>query len=568
MALGNLSAQTNDENIIQKALADELNRSMNELQYKDYNLPFYIAYNFSDGDYRMIAASNGGTILKFEKPIRGTNTRVMAGDYHVSDENFEDLNQSPYDYGDISPPVDNDYFGIRRTFWKSTDKIYKAASEIYAHKMDAFQNSTLNLDSLLPDDLSKAPVIQVDLRKPSTSFDVNKWEQKVKTVSAVFNQYPDVEFSMVSFEFMEVDVYIVNSEGTSVIQTVTSANITVEASVKHIYGFSIDDQLHFVADIPQHLPGEDSLIEATVSMAKKLQRLQNAGLLDQNYSGPVLMIDQTAGALVESIVQQKFTNFASRRRNTYLNQDEKIEIGRYDKQGMDRKLGKKIIDTNISIYSIPSLKNYNGHHLIAAFDYDAEGVKPPDTLELVKSGMLMQLLNGRTPTSNVPLSNGHKRYIVNFDNLYGRVAPGPVFFEVSNSRSLKSLKKQLLDMAVEEGLDYAIIIRKSERNSYGPSVQTIYKVDVENGEEEQLLSGNISRLSNSEIKDMAGFSSEQYVYQPVNGASIGTVFGQGGADLPASYIHPKGILLKSLEIDLIDKPLNKEEKFIPSPLVQ
>ncbi|MCD4747559.1 MAG: hypothetical protein K8R58_14785, partial [Bacteroidales bacterium] len=94
------------------------------------------AYTLCDGKILFINATLGALITSKEMPVRNSFVRVMVGDYKVNDENFEDANNiTVYDVGDISLPIDDDYFGIRRSLWLATDKIYKSAAENYKTKI-------------------------------------------------------------------------------------------------------------------------------------------------------------------------------------------------------------------------------------------------------------------------------------------------------------------------------------------------------------------------------------------------------------------------------------------------
>lgn len=157
-------AQEKTESVLMKAMKDEIHRNMTELQYKDYEKPFYISYMIADGDYAIISSSLGALLTSSNQKYRSKNVRVMAGGYEVNDENFEDPNNiSAYDIGEIDLPIEDDYWGIRRSLWLTTDAVYKAASESYKNKLNALQQQGLTIEDLPVPDFSKTDIIKLEV---------------------------------------------------------------------------------------------------------------------------------------------------------------------------------------------------------------------------------------------------------------------------------------------------------------------------------------------------------------------------------------------------------------------
>ncbi|NJK94196.1 MAG: hypothetical protein HC905_04005 [Bacteroidales bacterium] len=108
--------------------------------------------------------SLGSIILSDENKLNTEMIRVMVGNYKINDENFENENNNiRYNGGNISLPLDHDYYGIRRTFWIQTDKVYKAAGETFKNKLYILKRNNIPLDSLVPD-FSEAPLSKSKLK--------------------------------------------------------------------------------------------------------------------------------------------------------------------------------------------------------------------------------------------------------------------------------------------------------------------------------------------------------------------------------------------------------------------
>ena len=118
---------------------------------------------------------------------------VRVGDYKFDNTNFAGGGGggSRYDLGGF--PLDDDYAVMRRYLWLETDSVYKGAVEAISRKRAAMRNINQNeqLDDFAHAD--RSPV------KPfhKLSLDEKAWTERVRALSALFAQYPDVKTSQV-----------------------------------------------------------------------------------------------------------------------------------------------------------------------------------------------------------------------------------------------------------------------------------------------------------------------------------------------------------------------------------
>jgi hypothetical protein len=103
---GTVTAQSED--VIMKAMKDELDRSMKELSMEGFEKPFYIAYSLDDRRYYTIMAQMGALVRSTETPSRSSNVRLLVGDYSMNDETFDGNSGGGSQSNDIPMPVDND----------------------------------------------------------------------------------------------------------------------------------------------------------------------------------------------------------------------------------------------------------------------------------------------------------------------------------------------------------------------------------------------------------------------------------------------------------------------------
>ena len=57
-------------------------------------------------------------------------------------------------------PLDNDYYGIRRSLWVATDNVYKSAAQTYKNKLLALEKNKMGAEDLPIADFSQEDTIK------------------------------------------------------------------------------------------------------------------------------------------------------------------------------------------------------------------------------------------------------------------------------------------------------------------------------------------------------------------------------------------------------------------------
>ncbi len=561
-----------DSSVIVKAMKDELNRNLKQLDYKDYGRPFYIGYTITDANMYYINASLGALVTSENLPNRDWQVRVLVGNYQLNDENFQDIsassgNRLPY----LSIPLDNDYYGIRRALWVATDQVYKSAGQNYKSKLNALKENNTDLKELPMADFSKVPVVKVDIPPSAVKFDNVKYEHVAREVSSVFKSYPDIVTSEVLLVFFHAEVYFINSEGIEIRRPLTMASLFISAQTTADDGDMIPDQMTYYAPLPEELPGLESLKKNARILADNLVALKNAPVFNDSYNGPVLFMQQAVAELVAENLFSGSQNLIASREPLYNVPQMRMYYGQ-NNFSLESRIGKRIMDENLSVTALPKLKQYNGIPLTGNFNVDAEGVIPPDTLNLVKNGYLKTLLNGRTPTRNIETSNGHDRYALMSGGISERVGPGIISITGSKTMSESEMKKELIKKATDEGLNYAIIIRPvTAGQSHQPL--NVYKVNLESGKEQLIRSVNMEGVTLDKLRHVPGISSSRAVYNTLltdsysadHSISIRSV-GASANGLPVSFILPEAMLLDNIELAGTQKPVSGKLPVVSNPV--
>ncbi|MFH1320568.1 MAG: metallopeptidase TldD-related protein [Bacteroidota bacterium] len=591
----NLFSQEQTQVIIKKAMKGELSRNMEKLTIENLKSPFFISYTVSDAKTLYISSTLGAIISSEQIPYRKQQVRVMVGDYKRNNENFVDMNSMwSYSFSE-SIPLDDEYYGIRRSFWKTTDSKYKSAAETYEGKISAINQQNLSEEDASLDDFNKAPEVKLNIPDVAFKFDKRKWENTAKELSGIFNDYSGIFSSNVSIFLYHADVYFLNSEETETKYPVTLSAIRVIGQTQAEDGEPLYDHLLYYGVTPEDLPSKEEMKIKVKAMADKLVEIRNAPVFDDSYSGPVLF----EGQAVAEIFAQKFfsgnTGLIAKRKPILSQPQMASMMGATLENPIESRMNKKIISRDLTIKATPKLKKFEEKNLIGNFEVDAEGVIPEEELMLVEDGVLKNLLNGRTPTPKVKNSNGHKRIVLQSGGIASDIGPGVISVSTSNGISKNELKKKLIDAAKEEDLDYAFIIRKFECPnsgiekkgeqsmffSYGSGNEQkatisrplyVYKVSIKNGNEELVRTVELESLSIKSLKRILAATGKQFAYNTVLNGDNTSGYSWYQSDrwslngIPASFIVPEAILFEELDIQTEKRAVTSKLPVLDNPV--
>jgi hypothetical protein len=577
ISLFNLYAQQDtvrDSNggIIMKAMRDELQRNMSNLEYKNYKKPFFISYSIEDVHSLYINATLGAITTSDISHNRDWRIRVIIGDYKLTDENFEEITNSRSEYSQyLDLPLDNDYYGIRRFLWEATDRVYKSAVQTYRNKITTLREKNITPEDLPVADFSRAPVIKRNITIPETDFNKLKYENIARELSSLFKDSPEIFYSDVSVLLLDAYVYFINSEGTEIKIPFRISAIAVNAQTMDNNSEPIADQILYYFSNSDDMPDLGSMKKDVENLKSNIISLRHAKVFDDTYYGPALITDQAVAQLMAGSLFAGHINLIAYREPLYSNAQMAMYYGQRNFSN-ESKIDKRILSRDISVTALPGLKNYGCYELIGSFEIDAEGVVPPEKLKLIEDGILKTLLNGRIPTKKIKESNGHNRFAILNGTFTRQIGPGVIKISGKNLKSRDELKKELIKKANEDGLDYAIIVRPVLRGvNYRPV--NIYKVSVKDGKEELLRSVNIGDININSLKRIFGISDNEIVYNTMIPENIGSNMfnsfksGEGIADgMPVSFIVPDAILLDEVEMEITARPLSNNLPIVDNPV--
>ncbi len=518
--VGSVMAQSNKDEVILGAMQDELDRNMKELALPGMGKPFYLSYTLGMSRQFEVMGVLGALTSSYEQPSRGIGTiQLLLGDYNrTSDSRY--VGQFPK----VGMPAEADYNQIRTNFWLGTDAAYKYALQEAAGKAAALKANPLPEDEAkLPDLVKAEPITKIVTDKIPYVIDMSVLKDKVRELSAIFKDYKEIFNSSVAIGGFDMDVYKKTSEGVTFKEPVGYVNLIAQGTIRTKEGVKITDAYVVTVARPQNLPSMEDMKKSIKNFADNLMKLKEAPEVQEFYSGPILFEEGASSAVFVGNLLNQSGLFAYRKPLSGQSQPFKTIEGR---------IGKKIVDTRVSVKHYSTLDKYNGTPLLGAYQIDAEGVVPEKELTLVENGIFKNMLNGRVPALKSAGSTGNSRFILTNSDLVYVTAPGTIHIQVDKGLKPDKMKKALIKAAKEEGLDYAYIVRKIA----GPA-SLIYKVNVKDGSETQVRFGDLSAINLAKIKRVLEISAKENVSNYVLNRQV-----------LSSLIYPSSILIEDAEI--------------------
>ncbi|MCX5793432.1 MAG: metallopeptidase TldD-related protein [Elusimicrobia bacterium] len=542
--------------VVLKAMSDEMQRTAQSLQMDSLDRPYFASYYVMDSTEDSISAVFGSL-----RDDRRYISRDATVDLRVGTMSFDSSGYVGQDFNGYKPGTDSlneedGYDALRFSLWSLTDDAYKKALEKYSQKK-AYQQKK-NISELYGDLSAEKPESYYSDREKAEPFDAPAWRANIKALSAVFRKYPKIQGSQVVFSRTLRTVRFVNSEGTRYRYWWDKFSLDVRASVQDRTGLRLSDEKKYSWRSLAAVPPFEKLAAETEAFARDMSYLVDSSSAEV-YLGPVLFEGQAAA----EFLNQLFVRNISFARVPWADHEDWV---RYyiDSGDLTKKLNMRVLPAFMSVTDEPGTLTYEGAELNGSYPIDNEGVRPAP-LELVKNGKLTGFYMSRAPVKEYRNSNGHAR---GFLNEFPTPRPGNVFFAVNPEKRapLPALKKELLRLAAESGLEYALLVRrldtedakKSEDLLAGPVLA--YKVSVKNGSETIVGGAEWTGVTFRALRDILLVSDKDYVY---NFYQPGPFLYDRGY-VPVSLVAPAALLVQEMELKPTDSKPDRQP-YLPHP---
>jgi len=418
-----------------KAMLEELDRSMSQLQLPGFAKPFFIQYRVEEVDDYSTKAEFGASEGSQHAHQRVARVTVRVGDYKT------DSSGGRGDGAWQLAGLDEDPIALRSALWSATDTAYKSALAAFAQKQAALKQVQTPPQA---DDFSHEKAV-ISLAEPlALKVDADDWTERVARVSGLYRKDPaakagegNVQYSTAEFHGRVTTTWLATSEGTIVRKTGQEFQEAFGVGTQAPDGMRLDRSYASTGSSLKDLDAPEVFEKHALGLIASLAELRKAPLVEEEYHGPVLLssdasADTLRGLLVAGVTATRPRLGTEARTNGPF----------------ASSLHAQVLPEFIDVVDDPGLKSYEGKGLVGAYEVDEDGV-PEQAVKLVVKGRLENYLLGREPVRDFPQSNGHGRA-----GITGGPRPsiGVLKVTAEGGSSDEELNGKLLALAKDRGL--------------------------------------------------------------------------------------------------------------------
>jgi len=154
--------------------------------------PYFLSYSVSDASAVSIQAQFGGLVDSSANHLRVADVQVRLGSPKLDNTHGTHRGTA---VTSLQLPLGDDRQALARTLWLATNAGYGTALENYLRVKTEAEVRAKEEDSS-PDFSQEAPQTYLGKPAPTVVVDRAAWEQRIKALSKVFREFPDVYQNM------------------------------------------------------------------------------------------------------------------------------------------------------------------------------------------------------------------------------------------------------------------------------------------------------------------------------------------------------------------------------------
>jgi TldD protein len=381
------------ESALINALDAELKRAMSSLgtdgAAAQQPKPYFLSYAVSEAQQVGIAAQYGAIVNSNQRHIRAVDVQVRLGSPDEDNTHGDHRNSALTTF---PLPLTDDGDAIARSLWYATNRGYARALDGFL-KVKTEQQVRAKEEDGSADFSAEQPQTAMLPAAPALVVDRAAWEKRLREISSIFSQYPDVFADQVDLQASNETDYFVSSEGARVATPSHVARLVIVARTRAADGMDMFRAETFEAESAARLPDQKTLTEKTIAMAKNLEALRLAPITEP-FHGPAILSGRASAVFFHEVLGHRLEGQRQR--------------GDEEGQTFTRLLGKPILPSFLSVADDPTLTAFQGTSLSGHYDFDDEG-QTARRVDLIKNGILETFLMSRLPVASFAQSNGHGR---------------------------------------------------------------------------------------------------------------------------------------------------------------
>jgi len=521
-------AQQQATPVLLDAMTTELHRAFTSLgkQGDDKQLPpYFLSYAVSDASMVYIRAQYGALVSSSASHIREADVQIRIGDARL--DNTHGLHRSAAVHS-IQLPLSDDREALARSLWLATNMGYGNALDNYLRVKTEAEVRAREEDNS-PDFSQEAP--QVHIGKPAPPVVVNRaaWESRVRALSRIFREYPDVYQNMAMLTVENETDYFASSEGSQLVAPHLQARVVVFATTRADDGTDLFRARTFEAETVEGLPTQAEMEAGVRELGASLEALRKAPLTEP-FNGPAILSGRAAAVFFHEVLGHRLEGQRQR--------------GDEEGQTFTKEVGKDVLPSFLSVADDPTLTTFGKTWLSGSYEYDDEGQKAR-RVDLIQDGVLKTFLMSRMPIASFANSNGHGRAQA------GKVPTGRQGnLIVTSTKTVPEteLRRQLIDEAKKQGKPYGLyfedissgftLTQRSTPQAFEVVPLVVWRVYADGRPDELVRDVSIVGTPLAAMKSILATGDKSDVFNGECGAESGTV--------PVSAVAP-AMLLKALE---------------------
>jgi hypothetical protein len=433
------------EDVLLRAMRDEMKRSLKKLQLENLEKPYFLSYRVVETNTVSAIGSFGALQSSNEERRRLLSTECRVGSHEFDNTNFYSMRTAmsgvvrvQADFG-ASLPLDDDYDEIRRQLWLFTDSAYKQSLDDLAKKRAALENRTRTGAAIA--DFSKEERVEDAERRGRFGWTLAQVQKLARDLSLEFRKSKGIDNSGVRVEVVDTLTRFVSSEGTEYWREAPLLFLQFFADGQASDGMPVADVESIYYGDPANLPTPAALLDRLRAFEKRLRNLIAANVL-QRYAGPVLFEEAAAAELFS----QGFASSLLGVPRLVVDDPRFDGIFAADQGTLLDKLSTRVLPSHCSVTDDPTLKSGLGSRQV-----DEEGVRTK-SVNVVENGILKRVLHTRSLIAGATQSTGSRRA--------AGVAPSNIVVQSTKGVPLTELRQQLLALIKDRNLEFGMIIRK------------------------------------------------------------------------------------------------------------
>ncbi len=487
--------------------------------------PYFLSYSVADATSVSIRAQYGALADSSSNHVRVADVQMRIGDPKLDNTHG---NHRASAVNSMQLPLGDDHAALARTLWLATNAGYGSALDNFLRVKTEAQVRAREEDTS-PDFSQEAPQVSISKPAPPVAVDRAAWEQRVKALSAVFREYPDVYQNLVMLTVQNETDYYASSEGSRIIAPHVQARVVVFAMTRADDGMDLFRAQTFEAETADGLPSQESMEAAVRDLGKSLEELRKAPVTEP-FDGPAILSGRASAVFFHEVLGHRLEGQRQR--------------GDEEGQTFTKELNKEVLPPFLSVADDPTVTTFDNTWLSGSYTYDDEGEKAR-RVELIQNGVLKTFLMSRLPIASFAASNGHGRAQT------GRMPTGRqgnLIVTSTKTETEADLKKQLIEEAKKQGKPYGLyfedissgfaVTTRSAPQAFQVIPLVVYRVYVDGRPDELVRGVSIVGTPLAAMKRIVATSDKPEVFNGECGAESGTV--------PVSAVAP-AMLVSEIE---------------------